>query len=150
MTSSKIKLCYWLTHFNQVLHFIWKPVIWFAVKIKWLVSIWNAIHGWNALIWNIIFMYLKWGFSSHALIHRMLKDTSSLRSSHHLYIRIKVIQYQDSLLVFVQYDRSMFSILVPVCQIEMCFQEKIVISMKTKFNINILIIRRSEASPERF
>ena len=33
-----------LTHFNTLLHLIKKPVIWFAVEIKWLVSIWNAIY----------------------------------------------------------------------------------------------------------
>ena len=38
--------CY-LSRFSPVLHFISKPVIWFAVKIKWLVSIWNATLGWN-------------------------------------------------------------------------------------------------------
>ena len=28
-----------------MLHFTYKPVIWFAVQIKWLVSIWNATLG---------------------------------------------------------------------------------------------------------
>ena len=39
-----------LTHFSPVLHFMWKPVIWFRQQMKWLVSIWNAILGWNRLI----------------------------------------------------------------------------------------------------
>ena len=38
-----------LTRFTPVLHFIQKPVIWFALKIEWLVSIWNATLGWNGL-----------------------------------------------------------------------------------------------------
>ena len=36
-------------HFNPMLHFIQKPVIWFSLQIKWLVSIWNATLGWNGL-----------------------------------------------------------------------------------------------------
>ena len=37
-------------HFSPALHFIQKPVISFAMQIKWLVSIWNARMGWNGLI----------------------------------------------------------------------------------------------------
>ena len=36
--------------FVPVLRFIWKPVICFAQKNRWLVSIWNATLGWNELI----------------------------------------------------------------------------------------------------
>ena len=39
-----------LTYFTPVLHFIWKPVTWFAEQIKWLVSIWNATLSWHGLI----------------------------------------------------------------------------------------------------
>ena len=39
-----------LTHFSQVFSFILKPVIWFALQIKWLVSIWNATLDWKELI----------------------------------------------------------------------------------------------------
>ena len=42
-----------LTHFSLVLHLISKQVIWFAVQIKWLVSIWNATLGWNGLRWML-------------------------------------------------------------------------------------------------
>ena len=53
-----------LTHLSPVLHFIQQPVIWFAMRIKWLVSIWNVRLGGNGLIcfliqkqpWN-----LAWG-----------------------------------------------------------------------------------------
>ena len=52
-TSHKSKhlsgLCWLLTHFSPVLHFIKKPVIWFALQIKWLVSIWHTVLGWNGL-----------------------------------------------------------------------------------------------------
>ena len=34
-----------LTNFTTMLHFIKKPVTWFAKQIIWLVSIWNAILG---------------------------------------------------------------------------------------------------------
>ena len=37
-------------HFSPVLHFIQKPVISFAAKTKWQVSIWHATLGWNGLI----------------------------------------------------------------------------------------------------
>ena len=37
------------THFSPALHFILKPIIWFAVQIKWLFSIWKAALGWNGL-----------------------------------------------------------------------------------------------------
>ena len=36
-----------LTHFSLVLHSIQKPVVWFTVQSKWLVSIWNTTLGWN-------------------------------------------------------------------------------------------------------
>ena len=45
-----------LSHFSPVFHFIKKPVIWFALKIKWLVFIWNATLGWNRLKWAEIFI----------------------------------------------------------------------------------------------
>ena len=32
-----------------MLDFIEKPVTWFTVQIKWLVSIWNATLDWNGL-----------------------------------------------------------------------------------------------------
>ena len=35
--------------FKPMLHSIWKPTIWFALKIKWLVSIWSSKLGWNEL-----------------------------------------------------------------------------------------------------
>ena len=38
-----------LTYFSPLLLFIYKPVIWFARQIKWLVSIWNATLDWNGL-----------------------------------------------------------------------------------------------------
>ena len=38
-----------LTHFNLVLQFIYKPVISFAMQIKWLVSIWNVTLASNEL-----------------------------------------------------------------------------------------------------
>ena len=38
-----------LSNFSPVLRFIEKPVIFFALQIKWLVSIWNATLGWNEL-----------------------------------------------------------------------------------------------------
>ena len=48
-----------LTHFSPVLRFIQKPVIWFALQIKWLVAIWNAVLGRNRLrtliIWDKVF-----------------------------------------------------------------------------------------------
>ena len=37
------------TYFSPVLHFIHKPVTWFALQIKLLVSIWNATLVWNLL-----------------------------------------------------------------------------------------------------
>ena len=37
------------TYFSPVLFFIFKPVLSFPVQIKWLVSIRNAILGWNGL-----------------------------------------------------------------------------------------------------
>ena len=37
------------TYFSTVLHFIKKPVVWYVLQIKWLVSIWNAILGRNEL-----------------------------------------------------------------------------------------------------
>ena len=41
------------TYFSPVLFFIFKPVLSFPVQIKWLVSIRNAILGWNGLpIWR--------------------------------------------------------------------------------------------------
>ena len=30
---------------SNMLHFIWKPVIWLVLQIKWLVSLWNATLG---------------------------------------------------------------------------------------------------------
>ena len=38
-----------LSYLSLMLCFIEKPVIWFILQIKWLVSIWNAILGWNGL-----------------------------------------------------------------------------------------------------
>ena len=38
-----------LTYFSSVLHFIQKSLIWFVLKIKWLVSIWNVTLSWNGL-----------------------------------------------------------------------------------------------------
>ena len=43
---------YWLgvlvlTRSRTFSHFIWNPVIWFAVQISWLVSIWNVTLGWR-------------------------------------------------------------------------------------------------------
>ena len=38
------------THFSSVLHVTQKPVIWFGLQIKWLVSIWNATLDWTGLI----------------------------------------------------------------------------------------------------
>ena len=38
-----------LTHFSLVLHFIYKPDIWFAPQIGWLVSTWNTTLDWNGL-----------------------------------------------------------------------------------------------------
>ena len=35
---------------NPVLHFIWKPVICFALNNKWMASIWNATLDWNFYI----------------------------------------------------------------------------------------------------
>ena len=51
-TDQQSKLIHFLkfTHFSPVLHFMWKPVIWLAQQMKWLVSIWNPILGWNRLI----------------------------------------------------------------------------------------------------
>ena len=40
-------------HFSPVLYFIYKPVIWFALQIKWQVSIWSATLGWN--MWSSYF-----------------------------------------------------------------------------------------------
>ena len=40
-----------VTHFSLVSHFISKPVIWFAVQIKRLLSIWNEILSWNRLMY---------------------------------------------------------------------------------------------------
>ena len=34
-----------LTRFIPALHSIYKQVIWFAVRIKWLVSMWNKTLG---------------------------------------------------------------------------------------------------------
>ena len=42
-----------LTHFKPALHFIKKPDNWFAMEIKWLVSIWNATLSWNELMCRI-------------------------------------------------------------------------------------------------
>ena len=42
-----------LTNFSPVLHFKKKPVIWFALQIKGLVSIWNVTLGWNRLIYEL-------------------------------------------------------------------------------------------------
>ena len=41
-----------LTYFNPVLHFTEKPVIWFTMQIKWLVSICNATPSWTGLTEN--------------------------------------------------------------------------------------------------
>ena len=43
-----------VTRFSPLLHFIMKPVIWFAQQIKWLVSIWNATLGWDGFSSNIL------------------------------------------------------------------------------------------------
>ena len=43
-----------LIDFSPALHFILKPVIWFAMQIKWLVSIWNATLGWNGLNYCLV------------------------------------------------------------------------------------------------
>ena len=43
-----------LTHFSSVLHFWWKPVIWFGLfwlQIKWMVSIYNATLSNTKLKW---------------------------------------------------------------------------------------------------
>ena len=49
-------LNYQLTHFNPVLHFIKKPVNWFAM----LLSIWNTTPGWNKLIQHNVEEILKY------------------------------------------------------------------------------------------
>ena len=59
-----------LTHWNPALHFIWKPVIWFVMKIKWLVSIWIATLGWNELTYknqslNTLWSKLESGIVCH-------------------------------------------------------------------------------------
>ena len=41
-----------LTNFSLALHFIKKPVIWFPIQIKRLVSIWNATLGLNEIKTN--------------------------------------------------------------------------------------------------
>ena len=41
-----------LIHFNPVLHFIQKPVVWWPEQIKWLVSIWNSTLDWNRLMFE--------------------------------------------------------------------------------------------------
>ena len=44
--------CYIITLFNSFrfrLDFVYRPIIWFAVQIKLLVSIWNPTLGWNVL-----------------------------------------------------------------------------------------------------
>ena len=43
------------TDFNRLLHFIYKPVILFAVLIKWLASLWNATLDWNKVTFFQIF-----------------------------------------------------------------------------------------------
>ena len=56
-----------LTHFSLALHSIEKPVIWFKIQIKWLVSIWNSswigskdylqydiTFSLNRCLWNIV------------------------------------------------------------------------------------------------
>ena len=46
----EIWLVFHLTYSDSVFDFISKPVIWFAVQIKWLVSIWNLTLVENGLI----------------------------------------------------------------------------------------------------
>ena len=63
-TISVAKLLFWklltsvqilgLKSFRPVLHFILKPVIWYAQQIKWLVSIWNATRNWYVLITTLL------------------------------------------------------------------------------------------------
>ena len=48
LISTEKSMC--LTPLSPQLHFMQKPVIWFAGQIKWPVSIWNATLGWNGLI----------------------------------------------------------------------------------------------------
>ena len=45
----RIQVKCFIIYSTPVLHFIWKPVPWFAVQIKLLVSIWNAKLAWNVL-----------------------------------------------------------------------------------------------------
>lgn len=46
---SSIKKMFSLTHFSPMFRFIQKPVIWFEMQIKWLISLWNKTMGWNGL-----------------------------------------------------------------------------------------------------
>ena len=48
-----------LIHFSPVLQSIWKPVVWHALQIKWLVSIWNALLGWNGLMMEFQCLFAK-------------------------------------------------------------------------------------------
>ena len=49
----------YLNHFfSPAFHFILKPVIWFAMKMEWLVSIWNATLGCNGF--SLVIAALAW------------------------------------------------------------------------------------------
>ena len=49
ITNKQLLRCFFLTHSGQVLYIIQKPVLWFAIEIRWVVSMWNETLGWNEL-----------------------------------------------------------------------------------------------------
>ena len=51
--KNEILSSYIINPFQLSVAFHVKPVIWFAVHIKWLVTIWNATQGW-------IVFFVKW------------------------------------------------------------------------------------------
>ena len=54
-----------------MLDFIYKPVIWLVVKIKWLVSIWNTAADWNRL--NLAFYLIIFFFPRVAAQNNSIK-----------------------------------------------------------------------------
>ena len=48
------KIISWsLNHFSRVLHFIYKPVLWYAVPHKWVPVLWYAVpFKWVVFMWN--------------------------------------------------------------------------------------------------
>ena len=87
----------------QALHFIWKPVIWFAVQIKWLVSIWNTKPATCTLLHGCFFTFLKlckWYQIAQRITYRTTREIETkkyfkgaevlLITSFHLYLPIAV------------------------------------------------------------